>query len=95
MLLVRFCRFCRFHSRFTGWLAQMSLVDGVLYSAPAPDGYTPDFNRPYDATALIACIGVFLPLAVITSAIRIYTRSRIVSELAIDDCKLRSNMMAD
>ncbi|KAG4415497.1 hypothetical protein IFR04_011369 [Cadophora malorum] len=63
----------------------MSLVDGVLYSAPAPDGYTPDFNRPYDATALIACIGVFLALAVITSAIRIYTRSRIVSELAIDD----------
>ena len=73
----------------------MSLVDGVLYSAPAPDGYTPDFGRPYDATALIACIGVFLPLAVITSAIRIYTRSRIVSELAIDDCELRSNMMAD
>ncbi|PVH80998.1 hypothetical protein DL98DRAFT_560006 [Cadophora sp. DSE1049] len=63
----------------------MSLVDGIVYSAPAPDGYIPDFNRPYDATALIACIGVFLPLAVITSAIRIYTRSRIVSDLAIDD----------
>ncbi|KAH7385044.1 hypothetical protein BKA64DRAFT_581538 [Cadophora sp. MPI-SDFR-AT-0126] len=63
----------------------MSLVGGIVYSAPAPDGYVPDFNRPYDATALIASIGVFLPLAVITSAIRIYTRSRIVSDLAIDD----------
>ncbi|KAK0101938.1 hypothetical protein ONS95_001253 [Cadophora gregata] len=63
----------------------MSSVDEIVYSAAPPDGYVPDFNRPYDAAALIACIGVFLSLAVITSAIRMYTRSRIVSDLAIDD----------
>lgn len=64
----------------------MSMSNGVLYAALAPPGHTPDFNQPYNATALIVCIGIFLPLAAITSAIRIYTRTRIISELAIDDC---------
>ncbi|KAL2067081.1 hypothetical protein VTL71DRAFT_1505 [Oculimacula yallundae] len=64
----------------------MSLAaDGIIYSAPPPPGHTPNFNQPYEATALIVCIGVFLPLAVLTSAIRIYTRTRIISELAVDD----------
>jgi hypothetical protein len=66
----------------------MSTFDGVVYSAAAPDGYTPDWNRPYEATALIACIWAFFPLAIATTAIRLYTRSQIVGNLAVDDCKL-------
>lgn len=66
----------------------MSEFNGILYSAPPPLGHTPDFNHPYEATALIVCIGIFLPLAVMTTAIRIYTRTRIISELAADDCEL-------
>ncbi|KFY45090.1 hypothetical protein V494_01152 [Pseudogymnoascus sp. VKM F-4513 (FW-928)] len=63
----------------------MSLYDGVLFSAPPPEGVIPNANAPHDATALVACIGVFLPLAIISTAIRIFTRVRVQRSVAIDD----------
>jgi len=65
----------------------MSLSNGVLYSAPPPDGYIPDFNRPHEAPALLVCTILFLGLAVIATAIRTYTRVHIVRLVALDDCK--------
>jgi hypothetical protein len=66
----------------------MSLYNGVLFSAPPPEGVIPDANAPHNATALVVCIGVFLPLAIISTAIRIFTRVRIQRNVAIDDCAL-------
>lgn len=53
----------------------------------APDGLTPDYGRPYEATPLIVVTGIFLPLSVLTMGIRLYTRIIISSKVAFDDCK--------
>ncbi|KFY47812.1 hypothetical protein V496_10434 [Pseudogymnoascus sp. VKM F-4515 (FW-2607)] len=63
----------------------MSLYDGVVFSAPPPEGVIPDANAPHNATALVVCIGVFLPLAIISTAIRIFTRVQVQGSVAIDD----------
>ncbi|CZS88439.1 related to integral membrane protein [Rhynchosporium agropyri] len=64
----------------------MSLAaDGITYSAPPPPGHTPNFNQPHEGLDLIVCVGIFVSLAVVTTVIRIYTRTRIISELAADD----------
>lgn len=66
----------------------MSEYNGVLYCAPPPHGVIPNFNNSYHATHLIVVIGVFLPVASIATIIRIFTRTRIVRQFAVDDCKL-------
>lgn len=68
------------------WLT-MSLSNGILYSTPPPDGYIPDFNRPHEAPALLVCTILFTALAAISTGIRVYTRARIVCQVALDDCK--------
>ncbi|KAI0131883.1 hypothetical protein BJ170DRAFT_679781 [Xylariales sp. AK1849] len=63
----------------------MSLYNGVLYASAPPDGVTPDPDAPYEATSLLTVIGVFLPLAVITTGVRLYTRMAIQGQIAFDD----------
>lgn len=64
----------------------MSLYNGVLFSAPPPEGVIPDVNAPKDTAAIIVCISIFLSLAIISTAIRIFTRARIIGNVAADDC---------
>ncbi|OBT67846.1 hypothetical protein VE03_02516 [Pseudogymnoascus sp. 23342-1-I1] len=63
----------------------MSLYDGILFTAPPPEGVIPDANAHHDATAIVVCTGVFLSLAIISTAIRIFTRVRVQGNAAIDD----------
>lgn len=65
----------------------MSMYQGVMYAAAPPPGVTPNPDEPHQATALVVVTGIFLPLAVISMAIRVYTRAIIVSKVAFDDCK--------
>ncbi|KAL3423074.1 integral membrane protein [Phlyctema vagabunda] len=57
----------------------------IVYAGVPPDGITSNANNPYHAKALIGCIGAFLPLATIFLAVRLFTRTKIVGTLAIDD----------
>ncbi|RDW84879.1 hypothetical protein BP6252_02469 [Coleophoma cylindrospora] len=57
----------------------------IVYSMSPPAGQTSDGSIPWHAPALVACIGVFVPLATIHVIIRLYTRARIVGSLALDD----------
>ncbi|KAK8052513.1 hypothetical protein PG993_003898 [Apiospora rasikravindrae] len=63
----------------------MSMYQGVMYAAAPPPGVTPDPDEPHQATALVVVTGIFLPLAVISMAIRMYTRAAIVRKVAFDD----------
>ncbi|KFY72933.1 hypothetical protein V499_06945 [Pseudogymnoascus sp. VKM F-103] len=71
----------------------MSLYEGVVFSAPPPEGVIPDAKAPHNATALVVCIGIFLPLAIISTAIRISTRDRIKGNVAIDDYMMSGALM--
>ncbi|KAH8199312.1 hypothetical protein TruAng_006497 [Truncatella angustata] len=50
-----------------------------------PVGYIRNPGEPYEATSLITAISVFLPLAVITTGIRVYMRTTVAGGLAKDD----------
>ncbi|ETS75966.1 hypothetical protein PFICI_12910 [Pestalotiopsis fici W106-1] len=63
----------------------MSVYNGVTYAMAASDGQTPDQSHPYEAAPLIVITGIFLPLSVLTMAIRMYTRVIISSKVAFDD----------
>lgn len=66
----------------------MSLDNGILYPMDPPPGFERNPNEPYEATSLIVVISIFLPLAVITTGVRIYIRTMVAGGLAKDDCEL-------
>ncbi|KAK7955918.1 uncharacterized protein PG986_005140, partial [Apiospora aurea] len=70
----------------------MSMYQGVMYAAAPPPGVTPDPDEPHQATALVVVTGIFLPLAVISMAIRMYTRAAIVKKVAFDDHSLHKQL---
>ncbi|KAH8681691.1 hypothetical protein BX600DRAFT_485513 [Xylariales sp. PMI_506] len=63
----------------------MSTYNGVTYAMAPPDGGAPDPDQQYQATSMIVIIAIFLPLAVVTVAIRTYTRAVISRKFAFDD----------
>ncbi|KAK8867636.1 hypothetical protein PGQ11_006214 [Apiospora arundinis] len=63
----------------------MSMDNGILYAAAPPFGVTRNPDEPHQATTLVVVTGIFLPLAVISMAIRTYTRAAIVRKVAFDD----------
>ncbi|KAK8128726.1 hypothetical protein PG984_009834 [Apiospora sp. TS-2023a] len=63
----------------------MSVYQGVVYAAAPPKGITPNPDETHQANTLVVITGVFMPLAVITMAIRFYTRGFIIKKIAFDD----------
>lgn len=70
----------------------MSLYEGVAYAAPPPAGVTPDAHAPIEAASLKTVMGVFLPMAVFTTSVRLYTRMAIIREVTYGDCGLRPSI---
>lgn len=52
----------------------MSEYEGVLYAAPPPDGHIPNFNNPTNSGPLVIAICVLLPLTVVLTVCRVWTR---------------------
>lgn len=70
----------------------MSLYEGVAYAAPPPEGFTPDASAPIKAASLITVIGVFVPMAVFTTGVRLYTGTAIIRKVTYDDRGFRPLM---
>ncbi|KAI1845900.1 hypothetical protein JX265_011204 [Neoarthrinium moseri] len=58
-----------------------------------PAGVTPNADKPYTASSLITIVGIFLPVATATMAIRIYTRAVISAKIAFDDLLMVAAMV--
>ena len=63
----------------------MSEYNGVLYAAPAPRGIIPNFDNPHNAGGLIVAMCVLMPLAVVLTALRAYTRGYMTNQHGWDD----------
>lgn len=66
----------------------MSTTNGILYPMEPPVGFERNPDEHFEATSLIVVISVFLPLAVITTGIRVYMRATVTGGLGKDDCKI-------
>lgn len=63
----------------------MSEYNGVLYAAPAPEGVVPNFNNPHNADGLVVAICVLMPMAVVLTGLRAYTRAHMTQQHGWDD----------
>lgn len=64
----------------------------AILNGPAlapPKGVTPQFVNPPNLNTLgFTVIGIFLALAVLAFAVRMYTKGRILRNVASEDCEL-------
>jgi hypothetical protein len=62
--------------------------DEIVGALPPPAGVSPNFNDPESVGYIVIVTNtIFLPLASLILALRIYTRRVIVGGIYIDDCK--------
>ena len=62
-------------------------MSDIIFAATPPPGVTSNPNVPIEFAGLQVCTWIFMPIAFITVMIRLYTRTRIVGAVSIDDCK--------
>ena len=63
-------------------------VNETVGAIPPPPGVTPNFTNPvYHSGAIIPLSAVFITLATIFLAIRIYTKAVILKVFGLEDCE--------
>lgn len=64
--------------------AGLDLDAGVV---PPPPGITPNYAHPaYHSGGIVPLACVFIPLAAIFMALRVYTKVRIIKVFGLEDC---------